>query len=99
MTCPHEPNAVERSSPRCRWSREDIRAARRANLPELLRRHRIPLRETGGGNFHLPRHPGLVVKDCYWRWPQRELQGNTIDLFVHVLGRTFHEAMSDILGP
>ena len=52
------------------------------NDPELLRRRGLALRETGGGNFRVLDHPGLVVKDGYWRWPERELQGNTIDLPV-----------------
>jgi hypothetical protein len=29
--------------------------------------------------FELPAHPGLIIKDSYWRWPQRNLAGNTID--------------------
>jgi len=29
--------------------------------------------------------PGLIVKDNYWRWPQRNLAGNAIDFFVQVL--------------
>jgi len=65
------------TSSRCKWSREQIRAARGANLPELLRREGLCLRETGGGNFQLLDYAGLVLKDSYWRWPQRDMQGNT----------------------
>ena len=36
------------TSPRCKWSRHDIRDARAGHLPELLRRHGLVLRETGG---------------------------------------------------
>jgi hypothetical protein len=85
------------TSPRCKWSRQDIRDARRVSLPDLLPRLGLALRETGGGNFRLLDHPGLIVKDCYWRWPERDMQGNTIDLLVHVLGRTFDQAMTAIL--
>ena len=40
--------------------------------------------------------PGLVVKDSYWRWPERGLAGNTIDFFVQVFGLSFHDAMKAI---
>ncbi|MEW6302361.1 MAG: hypothetical protein AB1705_02755 [Verrucomicrobiota bacterium] len=42
--------------------------------------------------------PGLIVKESYWRWPARELEGNAIDFFVHVLGLSFHDAMLQITG-
>ena len=48
------------------------------------------------GNFSLPAYPGLIIKDSYWRWPQRNLAGNTIDFFMRVLGLSFHEAMRQI---
>jgi hypothetical protein len=34
-------------------------------------------------------HPGVIIKNSYWRWPQRDLARNTIDFFVQVLGLTF----------
>jgi hypothetical protein len=37
-----------------------------------------------------------LVKDSYWRWPQRNLAGNAIDFFVQVLGLSFHDAMRQI---
>jgi hypothetical protein len=49
-------------------------------------------------NFELPAYPGLLVKDSYWRWPQRQLAGNTIDFFVQILGLSFHQAMCEITG-
>jgi len=79
-----------------KWSRADIRAARRANLPALLRRQGMRLRETGGGNFELCDRPGLIIKAHYWHWPQRDIHGNAIDLFVTVLGRSFNQAMESI---
>ncbi len=50
------------------------------------------------GNFNLPAYPGLIVKDSYWRWPERDLAGNAIDFFMHVLGLSFHDAMRQITG-
>ena len=79
-----------------RWTREQIRAARIAPLVPLLQRRGLLLVEREAGNFELPTHPGLVLKDSYWRWPQRDLAGNTIDLFVQVFGMSFHDAMRHI---
>ena len=42
---------------------------------------------------------GLLLKDSYWRWPQRNLAGNAIDFFVKLLGLSFNDAMRQILGP
>jgi hypothetical protein len=40
----------------------------------------------------------LILKDSYWHWPERDLAGNTIDLFTQVLGLSFHDAMRAITG-
>jgi hypothetical protein len=44
----------------------------------------------------VPAYPGLIVKDSYWRWPERDLTGNAIDFFMRVLGLSFHDAMRQI---
>jgi hypothetical protein len=85
-------------SPQPRWSREQIRAARLAPLPPLLQKRSLQLVQQEAGNFLLPAFPGLIVKDSYWRWPQRNLAGNAIDFFVQVLGTNFHDAMRQITG-
>jgi hypothetical protein len=82
-----------------RWTREQIRAARMAPLVPLLQKRGLQLIEKSAGNFELPAFPGLIVKESYWRWPQRNLQGNAIDFFVHVLNLTFHDAMRQIIAP
>jgi hypothetical protein len=79
-----------------RWTREQIRAARLAPLVPLLQKRRMELIAKEAGNFELPAWPGLIVKDSYWRWPQPNKAGNTIDFFVQVLGMTFHNAMREI---
>jgi hypothetical protein len=81
-----------------RWSREQIRAARLAPLVPLLQPRGLQLVEREAGNFSLPTFPGLIVKDSYWRWPERDLAGNAIDFFVQVLGLSFHDAMRQITG-
>ena len=83
-------------SPQPRWSREQIRAARLAPLVPLLQKRAFQLIEQPAGNFLLPAYPGLIVKDSYWRWPERNLAGNAIDFFMRVLGLSFHDAMRQI---
>ena len=85
-------------SPQPRWSREQIRTARLAPLVPLLQKRGLQLSAREAGNFALPAYPGLIVKDSYWRWPERELAGNAIDFFMRVLGLSFHEAMRQITG-
>ena len=82
-----------------RWTRGQIRAARLAPLRPLLQKRRLELRQHPSDNWELPTYPGLIVKDSYWRWPQRHLAGNTIDFFVQVLGLSFHHAMREITAP
>ena len=67
-----------------------------APLAPLLQKRNLQLTEREAGNWALPAFPGLIVKDSYWRWPQRELAGNTIDFFVKVLGLSFSDAMRQI---
>lgn len=94
MTTPCSQN----SRPGPRWSREQIRAARLALLAPLLQKRGLQLDEREAGNFVLPAYPGLVVKDSYWRWPERNMAGNAIDFHVQVLGLSFHDAMRQITG-
>ena len=85
-------------SPQPRWSREQIRAARLTPLVPLLRKRGLQLIEQDAANHRLPAYPGLIVKDSYWRWPERDLAGNAIDFFTRVLGLSFHDAMRQITG-
>ena len=86
------------SSKSVRWSREQIRAARLAPLLPLLHQRGLQVVEREAANFALPAYPGLIVKDSYWRWPERDLAGNAIDFCVQVLGLSFHDAMRLITG-
>jgi hypothetical protein len=81
-----------------RWSREQIRAARLALLVPLLQQRGLQIIACEAGNFILAAYPGLIVKDSYWRWPERNLAGNAIDFHVQVLGLSFHDAMRQITG-
>lgn len=82
--------------PAPRWTREQIRAARLAPILPLLQRRGLQLREREAGNYSVAGYPGLIVKDSYWRWPERNLAGNAIDFSVKVLGLSFHDAMREI---
>lgn len=79
-----------------RWTREQIRAARHAALIPLLQKRSLQLIEREAGNFELPTYKGLIVKESYWRWPERNLAGNTIDFFTQILGLSFQQAMREI---
>ena len=97
MTAPRpEHTALAVAVRKDRWTREQIRAARIAPLAPLLQRRGLQLIERPAQNFELAAYPGLLIKDSYWRWPQRELAGNTIDFLVQVFGLSFHEAMRQI---
>ena len=82
-----------------RWTREQIRAARLAPIVPILQRRGLQLHERDAGNYDVDRYPGLIVKDSYWRWPERNLAGNAIDFCVKVLGLSFHDAMREITRP
>lgn len=82
--------------PRPAWTRQQIRDARKADLPTLLEKHGFLVVETGGDNFLVADFPGLIVKESFWRWPQKNQSGNAIDFHVQVLGQSFHGAMTAI---
>ncbi len=97
MTNP-SPKPLRAATPAPRWTREQIRAARLTSLVPLLEKRGIQLIVREAGNFILPAYPGLIIKDGYWRWPERNLAGNAIDFHVQVLRLSFHEAMRQITG-
>jgi hypothetical protein len=102
VTNPSSKTAVSLLSPHTtapRWTRDQIRAARLAPLLPLLEKRGLHPVETGGGNFEVREHPGLVIKDSYWRWPEHEIGGNAIDLYTKVLRLGFHDAMRELCPP
>ncbi len=82
-----------------RWAREQIHAARLATVPPLLQQRGLHLVAREAGNYTLPAYPCLIVKDSYWRWPERNLAGNAIDFHVQVPGLSFHDAMRHLTDP
>jgi hypothetical protein len=82
------------------WTKSAIREARKAVLAPLLSARGYRLLPIHNGNYRILPDPqnqavpaGLVVKQNFWIWPDRQLDGNTIDFFIQVEGKTFHEAM------
>ena len=67
-------------------------------LTPLLQKHGLHLIERKVDNFGLAAYPGLIIKDSYWRWPEREKAGNIIDSFVQLMGMSLHDAMRQITG-
>jgi hypothetical protein len=67
-------------------------------LAPLIAKRGLVLFELPADNFGVTAFPGLIVKDSYWRWPERDQAGNSIDFFVQVLGLSFHDAMKAIVA-
>jgi len=80
------------------WTKTQIRAARKLPLAPVLRARGLQLHPLPDGNFRLAEHGDLVVKLCYWRWPSRGLDGNAIDFFMLVEGKSFNQAMETLTG-
>lgn len=55
----------------------------------MLQKRGLQLVARDANNFTLPEYPGLIVKDSYWRWPERDLAGNAIDFCMRVLQLQF----------
>jgi|GEM_PF-530800 len=95
-TGPRDHGAQDHRPAASRWTRQQIRAARIAPLAPLLQKRGLQLIERPAGNFETAAFKGLLLKDSYWRWPERNLAGNAIDFFIQVLGLSFNDAMRQI---
>ena len=84
--------------PQPRWSREQIRAAQLAPLVPRLQQRGLQFVQQEASNFLLPSYPSLIVKESYWRRPERDRAGNAIDFSIQALGMSFHDAMRHITG-
>ena len=82
------------TSPRNKWTPQQIRTARRIQLKPLLEQLGYRLDPLDNGNwkvYGLPRQ--IVVKEHYWSNPGNGTGGNAIDLLVQVMGMSFSETM------
>ena len=80
------------------WSKAEIRQARKLPLVPILLHRGVILRQLHGDNFQIDVHGDLIVRDCYWIWKSRQLQGNTIDFFIQIENLSFAQAMQ-LLSP
>lgn len=76
-----------------RWSKEQIRTARTITLAPLLSNRGCTLKPLANANYCVSNYEDLIIKENYWRWPSRNLDGNTIDFFTKVEKLTFSQAM------
>ena len=82
------------TSPRNKWTPQQIRAARRVLLKPLLEQlgYRLdPLENDNWKVYGLPKE--TIFKEHYWSCPENGTGGNAIDLLVQVMGMSFSEAM------
>jgi hypothetical protein len=80
------------------WTKNQIRQARKIELAPLLRQLGCRLHPLQNGNLLVQNYPDLVVKQHYWTWPAKNIQGNAIDFLVLVEGKTFHQAMQILMN-
>jgi len=85
------------------WTKSAIRAARKTELAPLLLDRGYRLGPLPYGNFRIlpdPHHPtapaGLLLKQSFWTWSEKNIAGNAIDFFTKVEGQSFHQAMQII---
>jgi hypothetical protein len=85
------------------WTKSAIRLARKADLVPLLVERGYRLYPLPNGNFRIlpdpddPNAPaGVIVKESFWTWSEKNIAGNAIDFFTLVEGKTFNQAMEII---
>jgi hypothetical protein len=82
-----------------KWTKEQIREARKTDLEPILNRRGLRLHPLKNGNTLVEDYPVLVVKQHFWTWPDKNMAGNAIDFFVKVLHLSFNQAMEIITCP
>ncbi|MFC1461355.1 hypothetical protein ACFLQR_02410 [Verrucomicrobiota bacterium] len=75
------------------WTKSQIRQARKIKLAPLLKKRGLQLKPLPSDNFLVADHYDLLVKKSYWRWPSRDIEGNAIDYFMLVEGKSFNQTM------
>jgi len=85
------------------WTKSAIRLARKAELAPLLIDRGYRLYPLSNGNFRIVPDPddpaapaGVIVKQNFWIWTEKNIAGNAIDFFTTVEGKSFHQAMQII---
>ena len=63
------------------WTKDEIRDAREAILAPLLIEQGYNLHKQSDGNFRMEELTDLVVKENYWVWPSKKINGQRHRLF------------------
>lgn len=79
------------------YTDEQKRLARRKNLLVFCEREGYQLKSEGNGNYRLPNHGGLIIRDNYYYKNSTREKGSAIDFCVEVLGLDFKEAVEKLL--
>ena len=80
------------------FSREQIEQADSLDLAGYLesRGYRLVPK---GSQYRLAEHDSLYIKGNQWYWFSQKKGGKTISFLTQYEGRTFEEAMNELLGP
>ena len=75
------------------FSAYDIALARRVTIADFLTKNGYKLISEGSGNFRVPGHQGLIVKNHYWFRHSTNEYGNPIDFLMKFERLNFQEAV------
>ena len=81
------------------WTKAEIEQARSRSLAPLLQEAGYELDELRNGAMLVAKFRGMVVRENFWFWKERNLKGNTIDFFMLIEARTFAETMALLCPP
>ena len=86
------------------WTKQQIRDARKIKLVPILIERSYRLYPLKNDNYRiLPDDPdacserrrgaGVIVKESFWIWHEKNIYGNTIDFLMKIEGMSFNQAM------
>ena len=88
------------------WTKQQIRDARKTELVPILLERSYRLYPLKNDNYRILPDPdapdapaGVIVKEGFWIWHEKNIYGNTIDFFVKIEGLSFNQAMQIVLVP
>jgi hypothetical protein len=76
------------------WTTQDIDDARSSDLAPILARRGYHTTPLPNGAVLLRDFRGLIINGNRWTWASEGLQGNTIDFFITLEGKTFTQAIA-----
>ncbi|MBI1871372.1 MAG: hypothetical protein HYS07_09295 [Chlamydiae bacterium] len=79
------------------WSKQQIQKARKVYLAPLLAKRGFSLRKLEYDNFAIDQFPGVVIKYNFFFHKFDRSRGNSIDFFIRIQHKSFHEAMTILI--